>query len=108
MRSLGCAATRAHWRLARADPRAVSSRPRAMHLSAMRLQRFALLITLALPTAAGAQNLNLESMANDRYTRSHDYDLVNQRIAVRDFNWDSLSFTGSVSTTLIALRPAMD
>jgi len=73
------------------------------------LQLCALSVTLALSTtAARAQNLNLESMANDRYTRSHDYDLVSQRIAVRDFNWDSLSFAGSVSTTLIALRPATD
>jgi aminopeptidase N len=55
-----------------------------------------------------AQNPNLESIANDRYTRSHDYDLVHQRIVVGDFNWDSTSFTGSVSTTLVALRPAMD
>src|SRR5689334_25294123 len=57
---------------------------------------------------AGAQNPNLESIANDRYTRSHDYDLVHQRIVLRDFNWDSLSFTGSVATTLVALRPNMD
>ena len=58
--------------------------------------------------AAHAQNPNLESIANDRYTRSHDYDLVHQRIVVRDFNWDSLSFTGSVTTSLVALRPNMD
>src|SRR3982751_2753649 len=56
----------------------------------------------------GAQNPNLERIANDHYTRSHDYDLVHQRIVVRDFNWDSLSFTGSVTTTLVALRPNMD
>ena len=53
-------------------------------------------------------NPNLERMANDAYTRSHDYDLVHQAIAVRDFNWDSLSFAGRVATTLIARRPAMD
>jgi aminopeptidase N len=63
---------------------------------------------LALASAASAQNPNLESIANDRYTRSHDYDLVHQRIMVRDFNWDSTSFGGSVATTLVALRPAMD
>src|SRR4029078_7286056 len=63
---------------------------------------------LAAAGAAGAQNPNLESIANDRYTRSHDYDLVHQRIVVRDFNWDSLSFTGSVATSLVALRPNMD
>jgi aminopeptidase N len=65
-------------------------------------------LLVAAAAAAGAQNPNLESIANDRYTRSHDYDLVHQRILVRDFNWDSLSFTGSVTTTLVALRPNMD
>lgn len=68
----------------------------------------AILLALALPTSAAAQNPNLESIANDRYTRTHDYDLVHQRIVVRDFNWDSTSFMGSVSTTLIALRANMD
>jgi aminopeptidase N len=55
-----------------------------------------------------AQNSNLERMANGAYTRSHDYDLIHQRIAVRDFNWDSTSFKGSVATTLVALRPNLD
>src|SRR6266576_5365096 len=64
-------------------------------------------LTLSASTLA-AQNPNLQSIANDRYTRSHDYDLVHQRIVVRDFNWDSTSFTGSVATTLIALRPNLD
>jgi hypothetical protein len=44
-------------------------------------------------------------MANDAYTRSHDYDLVHQRIEIGDFNWDSLSFSGKLATTLVALRP---
>ena len=57
---------------------------------------------------AAAQNPNLERIANDRYTRSHDYDLVHQRIVVRNFDWDSTSFDGSVTTTLVALRPGMD
>ena len=66
------------------------------------------IVVLILARTAAAQNPNLESIANDRYTRSHDYDLVHQRIIVRDFNWDSTSFTGSVTSTLIALRPNMD
>src|SRR5438067_11391420 len=71
------------------------------------------LIAAALAAAIGAQpalaqNPNLESITNDRYTRSHDYDLVHQRIAVSDFNWDSTSFKGSVATTLVALRPGLD
>lgn len=53
-------------------------------------------------------NPNLERMVNDEYTRSHDYDLVHQRITLRDFDWDSTSFGGSVTTTLIALRAGMD
>jgi aminopeptidase N len=65
-------------------------------------------LVLALAAPIHAQNPNLESITNDRYTRSHDYDLVHQRIGVRDFNWDSLSFTGSVATTLIARRPGLD
>ncbi|HTI63879.1 MAG TPA: hypothetical protein VL524_10205, partial [Gemmatimonadaceae bacterium] len=64
---------------------------------------------VALPAAAQQQgNANLERIANDVYTRSHDYDLVHQRISVGDFNWDSLSFAGRVATTLVARRPAMD
>src|SRR5438105_13714596 len=75
----------------------------------MRLLSTALVAALSLFAAAlRAQNPNLERIANDHYTRSHDYDLVHQRIVVRDFNWDSLSFTGSVASTLIALRPALD
>jgi aminopeptidase N len=74
----------------------------------MRTYTVSLLTILACASSAGAQNPNLESIANDRYTRSHDYDLVHQRIVVRDFNWDSTSFTGSIATTLVARRPAMD
>ncbi|HEX7018428.1 MAG TPA: M1 family aminopeptidase [Gemmatimonadaceae bacterium] len=58
--------------------------------------------------AASPLNPNLERMTNDQYTRSHDYDLVHQRISVSDFDWDSTSFKGSVTTTVIALRPHMD
>lgn len=63
------------------------------------------LLLLATPLAA---QTNAERMANDRYSRSHDYDLVHQVIELRDFNWDSLSFKGKVTTTLRALRPAFD
>ncbi|MBA2626937.1 MAG: DUF3458 domain-containing protein [Gemmatimonadales bacterium] len=47
-------------------------------------------------------------MANDRYTRSHDYDLVHQRIEVSRFDWDSPGLDGRVTTTLVALRPGLD
>src|SRR5690242_13869262 len=51
---------------------------------------------------------NAELIANDVYTRSHDYHLVHQRIEVRNFDWDSTSFDGRVTTTLVALRPGLD
>ena len=72
----------------------------------MRVTLLALLFAAAAGPALAQSNAAL--MANDHYTRSHDYDLIHQRIAVSDFNWDSLSFEGSVTTTLVALRPGLD
>jgi len=60
----------------------------------------------AAPDARPASNA--ERMANDRYTRSHDYDLLHQRIEIGRFDWDSLSFAGRVTVSLRALRPAFD
>src|SRR5881394_38946 len=48
---------------------------------------------------------NTERIANDHYTRSHDYDLIHQRIEVSNFDWDSTSLDGRVTTTLVAPRP---
>ncbi|MEJ2215439.1 MAG: M1 family aminopeptidase [Gemmatimonadota bacterium] len=59
----------------------------------------------ALPASAQS---NLERVVNGAYTRSHDYDLVHQKIELSAFDWDSTSFEGRVVTTLVALRPAMD
>jgi aminopeptidase N len=73
----------------------------------MRIAGIALLASFAAPCVLAAQS-NAELMANDHYTRSHDYDLVHQGITVGAFNWDSTSFEGSVTTTLIALRPRFD
>jgi aminopeptidase N len=67
----------------------------------------ALLLGLALPPSVAAQS-NAERVVNDAYTRSHDYDLVHQRIEVRNFDWDSTSLDGRVTTTLVALRPGLD
>src|SRR6266700_5054359 len=64
-------------------------------------------ILLGLPALVTAQ-ANVGRMANDAYTRSHDYDLVHQRIEVRNFDWDSTSLDGRVTTTLVALRPGLD
>ena len=77
----------------------------------MRICLLLSLIAAAMPIGAQqawSGNPNLERMANDAYTRSHDYHLVHQRIVVGDFNWESTSFAGSVSTTLVALRPDLD
>ncbi|PYO99658.1 MAG: hypothetical protein DMD60_01175 [Gemmatimonadetes bacterium] len=68
----------------------------------------ALLAALAAPSAPVAAQSNAERVANDSYTRSHDYDLVHQRIEVRNFDWDSTSLDGRVTTTLVALRPGLD
>ena len=64
-----------------------------------------ILCGLAAPALAQS---NAELITNDAYTRSHDYHLVHQRIEVRNFDWDSTSFDGRVTTTLVALRPDLD
>lgn len=66
-----------------------------------------LLLTLALAGAATAQT-NAERILADRDTRSHDYDLVHQRIEVWGFDWDSLAFMGRVATTSVSRRPGLD
>src|SRR6266571_5162018 len=71
----------------------------------MNARLLALCILLPVPLAAQS---NAARMANDAYTRSHDYDLIHQRIAVRNFDWDSTSLDGRVTTTLVALRPGLD
>jgi aminopeptidase N len=67
------------------------------------------LLTAAIlgPTSLDAQS-NAERMANDRYSRSHDYDLVHQRIELSHFDWDRRSFEGRVAIRLRALRPGFD
>src|SRR6059058_5750921 len=75
------------------------------------MRQFIAVLPCVLAAQLAAQqplNPNLERVTNDVYTRSHDYDLVHQRIAVSNFNWDSTSFTGRVTTTLVARRANMD
>src|SRR5437773_1833485 len=66
---------------------------------------YATLLALAAPVAAQS---NAERVVNDAYARSHDYDLVHQRIEVRNFDWDSTSLDGRVTTTLVAQRAGLD
>src|SRR6478752_5665002 len=61
--------------------------------------------SLALPAAAQS---NAERMANDRYTRSHEFDLIHQSIELSRFDWDSTAFDGRVTTTLVSLSPGLD
>src|SRR5256886_5963184 len=64
-------------------------------------------ILCGLAVRAAAQS-NAELLSNDAYTRSHDYDLVHQRIEVRNLDWERTSLDGRVTTTLVALRPGLD
>jgi aminopeptidase N len=44
---------------------------------------------------------------NGDYTPSHDFDLLHQRIEVKNFDWGSTSFDGRVTTTVASLRPGL-
>ena len=55
-----------------------------------------------------AAQTNAERILTDRDTRSHDYDLVHQRIEVWGFDWDSLAFMGRVATTAVSRRSGLD
>jgi len=65
-------------------------------------------LALLLAGAPLAAQSNLERVVNGELTPSHDYDLVHQRIELRNFDWDSTSFDGRVTSTLVALRPSLD
>ena len=71
-------------------------------------RRFLALLLLAVLSAPLAGQENTERIVNERDSRSHDYDLVHQRIELSGFDWDSLGFRGRVTTTLRALRPGFD
>jgi aminopeptidase N len=58
------------------------------------------------PIPAESQS-NLERVVNGDYTPSHDFDLLHQRIEVKNFDWDSTSFDGRVTTTVASLRPGL-
>src|SRR6185503_17763654 len=49
-----------------------------------------------------------ERILSGRDTPSHDYDLIHQRIEVRNFDWDATAFDGKVTTTVVSLRPGLD
>jgi aminopeptidase N len=74
-----------------------------------RFLRAALLAAVLLlsPSVVRAQS-NAERVLNGRYTPSHDFDLIHQRIEVGDFDWDSTAFDGKVTTTVVSRRPGLD
>jgi aminopeptidase N len=72
----------------------------------MRLASLALLL-LGSPLAVRAQAPATWVPGNVE-SRSHDYDLVHQRIEIRDVSWDSTSLNGRVQTTFVARRPGLD
>jgi aminopeptidase N len=67
------------------------------------------MIAAAHLAVAGAHaQTNLERVVNGAFTPSHDYDLIHQRIEVKSFDWDSTSFDGRVTTTVVSRRPGLD
>ena len=66
------------------------------------------LLALTLLAAPLAAQSNAERIATGQDSRSHDYDLLHQRIELRDFRWEDQSFRGQVEVTLRALRPGFD
>ena len=65
--------------------------------------------SLAQPPAASVPTQSdAERVATAYDTRSHDYDLVHQRIELSAVSWDSTSFIGRVTTILVARRPGLD
>ncbi|MDE3052586.1 MAG: M1 family metallopeptidase, partial [Gemmatimonadota bacterium] len=65
-------------------------------------------LALALAAATLPAQTNVSLMAVGHYARSHDYDLIHQKIEVSNFDWDSTSFRGVTTTTIVARRPALD
>jgi aminopeptidase N len=73
--------------------------------ASLRMTVGALLIATS-PVAA--QQTNAERILSGRDTPSHDYDLIHQRIEVKNFDWDATAFDGLVTTTVVSLRPGLD
>jgi len=72
--------------------------------------RFVIILIAAahLVVAAAQAQTNIERVVNGSYTPSHDYDLIHQRIEVKNFDWDSTAFDGRVTTTIVSRRPGLD
>jgi aminopeptidase N len=62
---------------------------------------------LLVPAVLAAQS-NAERILGGRDTPSHDYDLIHQKIEVKNFDWDAPAFDGKVTTTVVSLRQGLD
>ena len=69
--------------------------------------RFLCLLTASTHTLS-AQQSNAERILSGRDTPSHDFDLIHQKIEVKNFDWNAPAFDGKVTTTLVSLRPGLD
>ncbi|HEY3011462.1 MAG TPA: M1 family aminopeptidase [Gemmatimonadales bacterium] len=69
---------------------------------------FALAATPLVSQTNAVPHTNAERILSGRDTPSHDYDLIHQRIEVRNFDWDATAFDGKVTTTVVSLRPGLD
>ncbi len=54
------------------------------------------------------QQTNAERILSGRDTPSHDFDLIHQRIEVRNFDWNATAFDARVTITVVSLRPGLD
>jgi aminopeptidase N len=70
--------------------------------------RMTMLAFVAVATPLLAQTTNAERILSGRDTPSHEYDLIHQRIEVRNFDWGATAFDGKVTTTLVSLRAGLD
>jgi len=67
-----------------------------------------MLAAIMVASRLSAQQTNAERILSGRDTPPHDYDLIHQRIEVRNFDWDATAFDGKVTTTVVSLRPGLD
>jgi aminopeptidase N len=63
---------------------------------------------IAAVSTLSAQQTHAERILGGRDTPSHEYDLIHQRIEVKNFDWAATAFDGRVTSTVVSLRPGLD
>jgi aminopeptidase N len=86
-----------------AKTQSVSTRLASGSLAALRVTALVLGFTPSLRAQT-----NAERILSGRDTPSHDYDLIHQRIELKNFDWDATAFDGKVTTTIASRRPSLD